>query len=112
MHGTHGNIMKAVTEFYPRVALDNIRPLVLVIERSGIIADAYGATDGVAGYRTEHLVGRQVLDLMSDADRRSRRASGTPTSVARPTLPNLPHAADRAMLSGKRSGRARIVVGD
>jgi len=69
MHGTHGNTMKTVTRLDPTVVLDNIRPLVLVIDRSGIIAGAYGASDGIAGYRTEHLVGRQVLDLMSEADR-------------------------------------------
>lgn len=60
--------MTAVPRLDPDAVLDNIRPLVLVVERSGIVSDAYGAADRVARWRTEDLVGRQVLDLVSEAD--------------------------------------------
>lgn len=51
------------------VILDNVRPLVLVVEHDGTFSDAYGAADGVAGYRTEDFVGRHALDFVTEADR-------------------------------------------
>ncbi len=49
--------------------LAKVRPLVLVLDRDGVVAQAHGAPGGIAGYRTEELVGRQSLDLVSEADR-------------------------------------------
>ncbi len=57
------------TRLDPAFVLANLRPLVLVIERDGTISEAYGAIDGVAGYRTDEFVGRQALDFVSAADR-------------------------------------------
>ena len=53
----------------PCEVLANVRPLILVIDRDGVVQQAFGAPGGVAGYRTEELVGRQSLELVSDADR-------------------------------------------
>ena len=49
--------------------LDNVRPLVLVVEHDGVISEAHGAADGVAGYRTEQFVGTHALDFVTEADR-------------------------------------------
>ena len=53
----------------PSSILDNVRPLLLVVEHDGLISEAHGAADGVAGYRTEQLVGRHVLEFVTEADR-------------------------------------------
>jgi diguanylate cyclase (GGDEF)-like protein len=53
----------------PHEVLANVRPLVLVLGRDGVVQQAYGAAHGIAGYRSQDLVGRQSLDLVVDEDR-------------------------------------------
>ncbi len=57
------------TPLSPGDVLANVRPLVLVVTRDGTITQAFGAADGVAGYRTDDLAGRHALDLVTKADR-------------------------------------------
>jgi diguanylate cyclase (GGDEF)-like protein len=53
----------------PLEVLALVRPLILVIDRTGNISAAHGASDGLAGYRTVDLPGRHILDFVSETDR-------------------------------------------
>ena len=44
--------------------LHHLRPLVAVIDKTGVFVDAWGAHGAFLGYRPEGLIGRQSLDLV------------------------------------------------
>jgi len=51
-----------------RLLLSNLRGLVLRIDQAGLIQDARGAIDGIAGYSAEELVGMSAVDIVSPDD--------------------------------------------
>ncbi len=44
--------------------LHHLRPLVAVIDKTGVFVDAWGAHGAFLGYRPEGLIGRQSLELV------------------------------------------------
>ena len=62
------------------VILAALRPLVLVVAADGVIAQAFGAAEGVVGYETVDFVGRHVLDFVTESDRLELIHAFTPSA--------------------------------
>ena len=65
----HDSPLAASADIRPRAlaaerVLHHLRPLVAVIDKTGVFVDAWGAHGAFLGYRPEGLIGRQSLELV------------------------------------------------